>query len=90
MVERGVLIETANPKPEIRKNAEIAKDWEYSEEAKYLYDKAILFKDRFLDPILHTDRGRLPDPVISFDNLRNKRTLALIPFIETPKGFWMR
>ena len=34
MVERGVLIETSNPKPEIRKNAEIASDWEYSGEAK--------------------------------------------------------
>ncbi len=86
MVERGVPIEIANPKPEIRKNAEIAKDWEYSEEAKYLYGKAILFKDRFLDPILHTDRGRLPDPVISFDNLRNIRTLAAYTLHRNPQG----
>jgi hypothetical protein len=86
MVERGLLIETADPKPEIRKNAEIAKDWEYSEEAKYLYDKAILFKDRFLDPILHTGRGRLPDPVISFDNLRNNRTLAAYTLHRNPVG----
>jgi len=86
MVERGVLIETADPKPEIRKNAEIAKDWEYSEEAKYLYGMAVLFKDRFLDPILHTERGRLPDPVISFNNLRNMRTLAAYTLHRNPQG----
>jgi hypothetical protein len=86
MVERGVLIETSNPKPEIRKNAEIAKDWEYSGEAKYLYGMAVLFKDRFLDPVLHTDRGRLPDPVISFDNLRNMRTLAAYTLHRNPQG----
>jgi len=86
MVERGVLIETANPKPEIRKNAEIAKDWEYSGEAKYLYGMAVLFKDRFLDPVLLTDRGRLPDPVISFDNLRNIRTLAAYTLHRNPQG----
>ena len=86
MVERGVIIETADPKPEIRKNAEIARDWEYSGEAKYLYGMAVLFKDRFLDPILHTDRGRLPDPVISFDNLRNMRTLAAYTLHRNPQG----
>ena len=86
MVERGVLIETADPKPEIRKNAEIARDWEYSGEAKYLYGMAVLFKDRFLDPVLHTDRGRLPNPVISFDNLRNMRTLAAYTLHRNPQG----
>lgn len=67
----GILIETADPQPAVRRNAEIARDWVYAEEATYLYDKAILFKNRFLDPVLHTDRRRLPDPVISFENLRN-------------------
>jgi hypothetical protein len=86
MVERGVPIETADPKPEIRKNAEIARDWEYSEDAKYLYGMAVLFKDRFLDPILHTNRSRLPDPVISFDNLRNIRTLAAYTLHRNPQG----
>src|SRR3990172_8601930 len=86
MVERGVIIETADPKPEIRKNAEIARDWEYSEEARYLYGMAVLFRDRFLDPVLHTDRGRLPDPVISFDDLRNRKVLAAYTLHRNPQG----
>ena len=86
MTERGVLIETSDPKPEIRKNAETARDWEYSGEAKYLYGMAVLFKDRFLDPVLHTDRGRLPDPVISFDDLRNMNTLAAYTLERNPQG----
>lgn len=86
MVERGILIETSDPKPEIRKNAEIAKDWEYSEDAKYLYGMTVLFKDRFLDPVLLTDRRRLPDPVISFDNLRNIQTLAGYTLHRNPQG----
>ncbi|HEY3310329.1 MAG TPA: hypothetical protein VGK00_01705 [Anaerolineales bacterium] len=86
MSKEGILINNFDPKPEIRKNAENARDWEYNEEAKYLYGKAILFKDRFLDPVLHTDRGRLPDPVISFDNLRNVRTLAAYTLHRNPQG----
>ncbi len=59
MTERKILTEY-DPKPEVRKNAENAHDWEYHEEAEYLYGMANLFKDRFLDPILHTDRDDFP------------------------------
>jgi len=47
---------------------------------------AVLFKNRFLDPILHTDRGRLPDPIISFDDLRNKKTLATYTLHRNSQG----
>ncbi|MBU1683701.1 hypothetical protein KJ742_07210 [Patescibacteria group bacterium] len=46
----GKLIELNNPQPEVRKNAETAKDWAYADEAAYLYRMPVLFKDRFLDP----------------------------------------
>jgi len=82
----GKLIELNNPQPEIRKNAENAKDWVYADEAAYLYRMAVLFRDRFLDPILLTDRHRLPDPVISFANLRNKNTLAAYTLVRNPQG----
>jgi transposase-like protein len=86
MSKEGIPIDNFDPKPEIRKNAENARDWEYRDEAQYLYGMAVLFKDRFLDPVLHTDRGRLPDPVISFDDLRNRRTLAAYILHRNPQG----
>src|SRR5215216_6482300 len=86
MGKEGLPIDNFDPKPEIRKNAETARDWEFHEEAEYLYGMANLFKDRFLDPILLTDRGRLPDPVISFDDLRNKKTLAAYTLHRNPQG----
>src|SRR5215211_9303879 len=86
MSKEGIEINNFDPKSEIRKNAENARDWEYREEAEYLYGMANVFKDRFLDPILLTDRGRLPDPVISFDDLRNKKTLAAYTLHRNPQG----
>ena len=82
----GKPIELTNPQPEVRKNAETAKDWVYTEEAVYLYRMAVLFKDSFLDPVLLTGRGRLPDPVISFANLRNNNTLAAYTLVRNPQG----
>jgi hypothetical protein len=86
MSKEGISIENFDPKPAVKKNAEGARDWEYSEEAQNLYGMAVLFKDRFLDPILLTDRGRLPDPVISFDNLRNRKVLAGYTLHRNPQG----
>jgi hypothetical protein len=80
------LIEAVDPQPRVKKNAETARDWEYVEEAAYLYRMTVLFKDRFLDPILLTDRDRLPDPVISFENLRNRNTLDCYTLARNPQG----
>jgi hypothetical protein len=85
-MKEGIPIEKYDPKPAIKKNAEVARDWEFHEEAEYLYGMANLFKDRFLDPILHTDRGRLPDPVISFNDKRNKKVLASYTLHRNPQG----
>jgi hypothetical protein len=85
-MKEGTPIDNFDPKPAIQKNAENARDWEYSEEAKYLYGLAVLFKDRLLDPVLLTDRRRLPDPVISFDDLRNQKTLAAYTLHRNPQG----
>jgi hypothetical protein len=69
------LIEIVNPQPEIRRNAETA-DWEFKDEASYLYNKAIALRERLIDPIARIDRKQLPDPVIGFENLRNYKVLA--------------
>lgn len=76
----------ANPQPEVRKNAETATDWEYSEEAKYLYRMAVLFRERLIDPIARIDRSQMPDPIISFSNLRNLNTLAACRLTRNPQG----
>ncbi len=86
MSKEGIPIDDFDPKPAIKRNAENSHDWEYSEDAQNLYGMAVLFKDRFLDPILLTDRGRLPNPVISFDDLRNKKTLAAYTVHRNPQG----
>jgi len=80
------LVESLDPQKEVQRNAETARDWLFTEEAKYLYRMAALFKDRFLDSILLTDRRRLPDPVISFENLRNQNTLAAYRLTRNPQG----
>jgi len=80
-----LLIKT-DPQPEVRKNAENAKDWPYHDEASYLYRMAVLFKDRLIDPLHHLDRERLPDPVIAFENLRNYNTLAAFRLTRNPQG----
>lgn len=85
LVKGGILIGGVNPQPEIRKNAETS-PWEYAEEAKYLYRMASKFKERFLDCVLRSDRERLPDPVIAFDNLRNQNTLACYLLVRNPVG----
>jgi hypothetical protein len=86
MKERGILIETSNPQPEVRKNAETATDWIYREEAQRLYNLAVVFRDRLVDPILRLDRSQVPDPVISFENLRNNNVLASYTLQRNPQG----
>jgi hypothetical protein len=76
----------SNPQPEVRKNAETAIDWEYREEASRLYNLAVIFRDRLVDPILRLDRSQVPDPVISFENLRNNNVLASYTLQRNPQG----
>lgn len=76
----------SNPQPEVRKNAETASDWEYRAEALFFYGLAVLFRDELIDPILRLDRSQVPDPVISFDNLRQSRTLAGYTLNRNPQG----
>ena len=80
------LIKPVNPQPEVRKNAESAPDWQYQDQARYLYGRAQLFRERLIDPIARIDRSQMPDPVISFDNLRNYRTLAAYRLTRNPNG----
>jgi hypothetical protein len=86
IAKRGILIDVSNPQPQVRKNAENASDWPYKEEAAYLYRLAVIFRDRLVDPILRTDRSQVPDPVISFDDMRNNNILAAYTLNRNPQG----
>jgi PHD/YefM family antitoxin component YafN of YafNO toxin-antitoxin module len=52
------LIDRSNPQPEKRGNVILAKDWEYFSETDYLYEKAVIFRERLLDPIARVERGQ--------------------------------
>ena len=84
-MKEGILVERINAQPEVRRMAESATDWEYRGEAEDLYRMAVLFKDRLLDGVIRIDRGRLPDPVISFESL-NIKTLAGYTVHRNPQG----
>jgi hypothetical protein len=86
LARRGRLVEANNPQPEVRRNAETATDWPYKEEAAHLYRLAVIFRDRLVDPILRTDRSQVPDPVISFDDMRNNNVLAAYTLARNPQG----
>ena len=81
----AALIEQHDPQPVIRQHAEEASDWAYREQAAFLYRWAVVFKDRLLDPVLLTDRRRMPDPVISFERM-NVKVLAAYTLIRNPQG----
>ena len=76
MSKEGRLIEQVDAKSAIRRNAELASDWAYREEAIVLYNLAVRFRDELIDPLEHVGRSRMSDPVISFDDARNKEVLA--------------
>jgi hypothetical protein len=76
MSKEGRIIEQVDAKSAIRKNAELASDWAYQEEAIVLYNLAVRFRDELIDPLERIDRSRMSDPVISFDDARNKEVLA--------------
>jgi len=81
-----IIISVYDPQPAVRKNAESAIDWKYKEEAAYLYRLAVIFRDRLVDPILRTDRSQVPDPVISFEDMRNNNILAAYTLVRNPQG----
>ena len=64
---RGIAIEEANPVSEARKNAEVASDWEYREQADCLYKRAGILRRELVDPVAFINRDQMPDPVIAFE-----------------------
>ena len=90
IAKNGVEIDKIDPQPAIQKGAETASDWEYREDAKYLYDKAKGLRGRLIDPIARIDREQLPDPIIGFKDLRNYKALAEYLIIRDELGLSCR
>ncbi len=76
MSKEGRPVERIDAKSAIRRNAELASDWAYHEEAIVLHNLAVRFRDELIDPLEHIARSRISDPIISFDDARNKEVLA--------------
>jgi hypothetical protein len=75
MERDGRLIEHVDPKPAIKRHQETA-SWEYREESKFWNNVAQKMDERFFNGLLYPDGRKVPPPVIAFENLRNKNTLA--------------
>jgi hypothetical protein len=82
----GVLIGGANPQPEIRKNAETNRNWEYQPIADKWYPIAEEIKQTLFDGVLLLDRtSPLPSPPIAIEPM-NVRTLATYRLVEDGYG----
>jgi hypothetical protein len=75
MEKEGRLIEHVDPKPAIKKHQETA-EWEYRDESKFWNQVAQKMDERFFNGFLYPDGKKVPPPVIAFDDLRNKNTIA--------------
>src|SRR5918996_880773 len=87
MSKEGRIIEQVDAKSAIRKNAELATDWAYQEEAIVLYNLAVRFRDELIDPLERIDRSRMGDPVISF---RKKRIETLADYTVGRNDFGLK
>ena len=75
ITKRGILISGLSPQPEIQKHQETA-DWPFKEEATKWYGVSQEMYKRFFNGLVYPDGKVVPAPVIAFDDLRNKNTLA--------------
>lgn len=83
----GLISDVANPADALRRAAEANVGWDYSAEAKNLYDRADVVLDRLYPAIATPDfQGRLPKVAIGIESLRNKKTLAAYHLVPDSVG----
>jgi len=68
-------VKEIDPKSVIETHERTA-NWEYQKEADFWYEIAKIMDNRFFNGLVYPDGKRVPTPIIAFDNLRNKNTLA--------------
>jgi len=74
-MKEGKLFEQFDPKPAIKKHQETA-EWEYREEATFWNGVSQKMDERFFNGFVYPDGRKVPAPVIAFEDLRNKNTIA--------------
>ncbi len=83
----GLISDVANPADALRRAAEANVGWDYSAEAKKLYNRADVVLDRLYPAIATPDfQGRLPKVAIGIESLRNKKTLAAYHLVPDSVG----
>jgi hypothetical protein len=75
MNKEGKRIEKIDAKEAIRKHQETA-EWEYREEAAFWYAISKTMDERFFNGLVYPDGRKVPPPVIAFEDLRNRTTIA--------------
>jgi hypothetical protein len=75
MNKEGKLIQKTDPTEAIRQHEQTA-NWEFREEAKFWYSICQEMDKRFFNGLLYPDGKKVPPPVIAFEDLRNRTTVA--------------
>lgn len=70
----------------IRRNAESDKEWEFHEYATLAYNLSTLYDDEIFNPFLKDMGVEMPPAMFSFDDLRNRKTLAQFNPDRNPQG----
>jgi hypothetical protein len=84
-MKEGKLFEQFDVKPAIKKHEETA-EWEYQEEAIFWNEVAQKMNERFFNGLLYPDGKQVPAPVIAFEDLRNKNTIAQYDLLPDEYG----
>src|SRR5215216_6045004 len=75
MSKEGKLIQKTDPTEALRQHEQTA-NWEYREEAKFWYRVSREMDKRLFNGLLYPDGKKVPPPVIAFEDLRNRTTVA--------------
>jgi len=83
---RGVeILEPGFSKEAVRRNAELAHDWQWQGMTRSLCTWTDRFRNRLLDPIARLGRDSMPDAVISFESM-DHRILACYTLHRNAQG----
>ena len=84
-MKEGIFFEQDDVKPAIKKHQETA-EWEFRDESRFWNHVARKMDERFFNGFLYPDGKKVPAPVIAFQDLRNKNTIAQYDLLPDEYG----